>query len=355
MNSTRDNQLINTNQSITVKRITAIWALSETTLGGLLHALHIPLTGIFIGGAAVIFITLIAYFSEQKYSIIKATIIVLIVKGVVSPYTPIAAYFSVFVQGILGQILFYNKRHLSVSAFSLSVITMLLFGFQKIIIYTIVFGKSLWQSIDTFTNFIVDQFNIHGHNSQTIHFSLILISLYILLHLAAGIFIGIGAGRIPKWITKSINENDYYLNNIKYKDDFPSSLDTHKKTTRKKRKVFIFLVVAIALLILSYFLPVGQSNFFSNILIMIFRVITITLIWYFYLAPLIIKYSNKYLKKKQNIYAEEIGEVLALFPYLKNILYHCWNISSQYKGFRKYRLFLSYSIITMLLTNFKFE
>ena len=202
-------------KKLITKRLTAIWALTETTLGGLLHALHIPLTGIFIGGAAIIFITLIAYFSEQKYSIIKATIIVLIVKGLVSPYTPIAAYFSVLLQGILGQLLFINKKHISLSAFVLSLSTMLLFGFQKVIVYTVVFGKTLWQSIDTFTNFIIDQFHIMGQNSQTIHFSMIIISGYIFIHLAFGIFIGIVAGRIPGWLITSINDNDYYIKGIK--------------------------------------------------------------------------------------------------------------------------------------------
>ena len=350
-------ELTKVESSAAVKRITAIWALTETTFGGILHALHIPLAGIFIGGSAIIFITLIAYFSEQKYFIIKATIIVLIVKGLVSPYTPIAAYFSVLLQGILGQLLFINKKHLSVSAFILSISTMLLFGFQKVIIYTLLFGKTLWQSIDSITNFIIDQFHFGGQNSEMIHFSLILISIYSSIHLAAGIFIGVLAGRIPNWIMKSMNQNDYYIKDIK-NESFTSSifnLSKKNKNTRTKKRIIIFLIASIGALIFSYLLPHNEPNLFADVALMIFRAIIITLIWYFYLAPLLINYSKRILRKQQNIYAEEVKEIISIIPYLKNVLFHCWTKSSEHKGFQKYRLFLNYLLITMLLTNFNFE
>jgi hypothetical protein len=357
MNNEYDLELTGVNRSIAVNRIIALWALSETTLGGILHALHMPLTGVFVGGAAIIFITLIAYFSEQKVSIIKATFIVLIVKGVVSPYTPVTAYFSVLLQGVLGQILFSNKKHLKLSAFVLSVTTLTVFGFQKAIIYTIVFGKTLWQSIDSYTNFIVDQFHINGEVTQTIHFSLILISIYALLHLTAGIIIGILAGKIPNWIAVSINKNDYYLVDVKPENKVKSFFEEIKKNkkSRKKKRGIVILSIAIGAIILSYLTPGLGSSLASDMVLMIFRAIVITLIWYFYLAPLLLNYSKKYLKKRQNIYAEEIEEIMTLLPQLKNVLFHCWTKSSQHKGFRKYRLFLSYSLITMLLTNFNFE
>ncbi len=347
----------NGNKSIAVKRVTALWALSETTFGGILHALHIPLTGIFIGGTAIIFITLIAYFSEQKISIIKATLIVLIVKGVVSPYTPIAAYFSVLLQGVLGQILFSSKKHLRLSAFILGVTTLLLFGFQKVIVYTIVFGNTFWQSIDAYANFIAEQFNLTGLNAQSIHFSFIMISIYVLIHLTTGILIGILAGRIPNWISTSINKNDYYLIDIDPKPEEESLSTGNKKNKylRKKSRGFLFLIFAVGAIILSYLTPGLGLNQAADVALMIFRAVIITLIWYFYLAPVLLNYSKKYLKKHQNIYAEEVKEIITLLPKLKNVLSHCWIKSSEHKGFQKYSLFLRYSLITLLLTNFNFE
>lgn len=54
---------------LAIQRLTALWAFSESGLGGVVHALKIPFTGIMLGGFAVIIITLIAYFSEKSTSI----------------------------------------------------------------------------------------------------------------------------------------------------------------------------------------------------------------------------------------------------------------------------------------------
>lgn len=350
-------QSVKVGGSVTAKRVTAVWALSETTFGGLLHALHIPLTGIFIGGAAVIFITLLAYFSEQKYSIIKATIIVLILKGIVSPYTPVTAYFSVLLQGILGQILFSSKKHIPVSAFILGTTTLLIFGFQKVIILTIVFGQTLWQSIDSFAYLIAEQFNIGTYNSLNINLSFILISGYVLIHLIAGIFIGIIAGRIPGWVTASVNDNKYLITDIKHDKSSLAFFNTGKNSgkLRKKKKAYIIAAASLAALVLSYFIPDTNSNLFWDIVFMILRAVIITIIWYFYVAPLLIYYTKRYLKKRQNRYTGEIEEIMALFPQLKNILLTCWTKTSEHKGWRKYRLFFSHSLITMLFVNFYFE
>ena len=53
------------NIQLSIQRLVTIWALSEATLGGVLHALKIPLTGIFINGTAVIIIVLIAFFADK--------------------------------------------------------------------------------------------------------------------------------------------------------------------------------------------------------------------------------------------------------------------------------------------------
>jgi hypothetical protein len=343
--------------SITVKRITAVWALSETTFGGLLHALHIPLTGIFVGGAAVIFITLIGYFSEQKYSIIKATLIVLILKGIVSPYTPLTAYFSVLLQGILGQALFINKKHVSISAFILSITTLLVFGFQKVIVLTIVFGNTIWQSLDTFADFLIKQFNFSSQNFQSLNFSLMIISIYVFIHMAAGVLIGIIAGRIPKWITSSVKSNKYILQDHSHENEVIPFLEFNKKRkgSGRKKKAGFLTGFALITLLLSYLITGINSNFFFDVVIMSLRAVIITLIWYFYLAPVLVKYARRFLRKRQSNYTKEVEEIILLFPRLKNILAHSWIRSSEYKGIRKYRLFLSYSLITMLFTNFNFE
>jgi len=101
---------------VAVWKLTALWAFSEAALGGILHAFKVPMRGIFIGGSAAILISLIAYFSDRKGTVLKSTLLVILIKGIVSPHTPLTAYFAVFLQGFIGEILFFKKRFFKLSA-----------------------------------------------------------------------------------------------------------------------------------------------------------------------------------------------------------------------------------------------
>ena len=56
---------------ISILKITTLWAFSESAFGGILHALKIPMRGIILNSAAVLFISLIAYFSKNSKEIPK--------------------------------------------------------------------------------------------------------------------------------------------------------------------------------------------------------------------------------------------------------------------------------------------
>ncbi|MGB3083465.1 MAG: hypothetical protein WBB21_02015, partial [Saprospiraceae bacterium] len=81
------------NQTI-IFRLTALWALNESGLGGFLHALNFPFSGLIIGSIAVALISFIIYFSgTDKKTLFNALIIVLIIKLLMSPHSSVTAYF----------------------------------------------------------------------------------------------------------------------------------------------------------------------------------------------------------------------------------------------------------------------
>ncbi len=82
-----------------IQRLTALWALNEAFLGGILHGFRIPQTGLVVGGIAVICISAIAWHRQRPGEIIKATFVVLLIKGILSPHTPLNAYAAVLFQG----------------------------------------------------------------------------------------------------------------------------------------------------------------------------------------------------------------------------------------------------------------
>src|SRR4051812_17198512 len=88
---------------VAIQRLTALWAFTESGLGGIMHALRIPFTGLIVGGMSVIMISFIAQLCEHRYrEILKSALIVLIIKAMVSPYTPFPAYVAVSFQALSG-------------------------------------------------------------------------------------------------------------------------------------------------------------------------------------------------------------------------------------------------------------
>ena len=139
-------------------RLIALWVLCEAMLGGIIHGLKIPVSGLFVGSSAVICICLIAWYVPQKGAIIKATIIVAIFKMMLSPQAPPPAYIAVFFQGLLGELLFFrNKKFYQLSCILLAVLSLLESGIQRILVLTIVYGNDLWKVINDFINGLTKQ------------------------------------------------------------------------------------------------------------------------------------------------------------------------------------------------------
>ncbi|NWF49196.1 MAG: hypothetical protein HXY49_01495 [Ignavibacteriaceae bacterium] len=330
-------------------RITAIWGFSEALLGGVLHALKFPFTGIFIGGTAVILISLLARYTENNYSILKATGVVIIVKGLISPHTPITAYAAVSLQGLIGFILFSFKSFPKISALLLGIFSLLLSGVQKILILTIVFGNTLWKSIDLFINYIlVEIFRFHSINPDT-EFSNIIIISYMLIHLAAGILIGLLAGILPVMLSKE-SYKAIPLKETKDENLFNQIYARKRKHKRwyKRVSAIIFLFMAFSLLVISFFYAPYGKNVFYEILFMIARSVLILIVWYYIFSPFLIKWFKRIMNKRMNSYASEIENIISLFPLFRNIVSFHWKSTNQLKGLGRIKTFLYASLLSLI-------
>lgn len=353
MNSDKPSEFIsegsNNQFNLSILRITALWAFSESALGGILHALTIPLRGIFINAAAVLFISLIALFSRSSKDILKSTLIVILIKALVSPHSPLTAYFAVSVQGLVGYLLFLNKNFFRISAFLLGVITLFFSGVQKIIVLTVLFGNNLWKSIDIFIKQVINEFLSLGLNPD-IHYGFFLIGIYILIHLIAGVIIGYYAGRLPSRLEKIYDQ----FVSIKFDNEIA---DLPKKEKKGKKKSWllhptglVIISILFVLLVYSYFNPYISEIASVDILIMLLRSILLTVIWYTLLAPFVMKMFQKFITGKKTFYSNEIDEILTMFPQFKKIVGFTWKDSQNYKGLKRINYFLSTSFYYLLLS-----
>ncbi len=292
----------------TIQRLTALWALSESGLGGMMFALKIPLTGFFVGGFAVIMLGLIAYLSNNSYKqIIQSTIIVLIVKAAVSPHSPPPAYLAVAFQGFIAALLFSKISSHKVAAILLGMISMAESAIQKILVLTVIFGKKLWEAIDALFAQISKEFSITVHKD----YSVWLIGTYVILYIIWGAIVGKWSSGIPKYI------------NQQKADILKSYLEMHaeelalKLQVRQNKKIKkIIGFVAILVFIISIFLLTGSGS--KTVLFILARSIAALLLIYYVLKPVTLLLLKKWLSKRSGAQQKAAEEIISLLPHMKS-------------------------------------
>ena len=346
---------ISINNFSAANRITALWAFSEAALGGVLHAFRIPFSGLFICGAAVIFISLIAQFSTRRWEIIRSTLIVVLVKVIISPNTPLNAHFAVLVQGLLGQLLFLTKRFPGTSSLLLGILASSYSAVQKIIVLTIVFGFTLWESLDQFGESVM---KIFFPDTTGIRISLWIIGIYSAIHLAGGIAAGIIAGKLPVWMKKFIKENEkeiisFSLNEIEEKNN--KNKGKSKRRWWKRPSGILILSFSVVFAVLTYIFPFFGKNNISDVIIMIIRSVLIVFLWFTFAAPYLLKLFRKFVDKKKNIYTTEINNVILLFPKLRYLVNENWKRSGSLKGLKRIKHFLISTITILIISEIETE
>lgn len=291
----------NSQQLIT--KLTAIWAISESGLGGIFHALKLPFSGIFLGGFAVIIITFIAQNSHKKFShISQATFIVILIKAIVSPHSPITAYIAVLFQGILGAFIysFFNVKFLSALLFG--IFALMESALQKLLVLTLIFGENIWEAFQKFFKGVSEQI----HFSSIAHLPELIVGIYLLLYFLAGIFVGWFALKIPELIQKeAVTLKEINL-------EFSSSPEIKKKKKSKQKWIGLLFLL---LFIVSVFILSGTSE---KAMYTVFRTFAAISILYFVINPLFKYFLNKWKNKQQETKNSKFQEVLEFLPEFKN-------------------------------------
>ena len=331
-------QINSTQNNNAIKRLTALWALSESGLGGMMFALKIPFTGFFVGGFAIIMLGLIAFFSNNNYKqIIKSTIIVLMVKAVVSPHSPLPAYLAVAFQGISAAI-FFSLFSYKTACIILGIVSMAESAIQKIITLTILFGKKLWEAIDALFVQITNEFSIAWHKD----YSLWLIGIYILFFIIWGAIVGRWASKIPQYISEKKDDVLHDYENVKQQTIAVNPIRASKRKTKR-----IIYFTAILIFIVGVFLISGSSR--NTVLFILGRSIAVLLIIYFIFTPLTKWLLQKWLHNRPSNQKKAAEEVITLLPQMRTYVGSAFTMAiNELKYFKRLRKFILYIIILSL-------
>ena len=327
-----------------VERLTALWALNEAGLGGLIHAMRVPFTGIVVGSTAVVLIALIAFFAERKAkAILKATVIVLLIKAAASPHTPLPAYVSVTFQGLAGALLFGLLPSVRLGALLLGLLALWQGAVQKLLVMTILYGKSLWEAVDSVGRWILEKMGAgSGELTPTGWFLVFYLGYYTI----AGLITGWLAGAIPSEIARALN-NPRPVSPLLPGESPEMVLPVLPRKRWWQRTPFKAGAVLVALLAVLLLLHPGQEGWLRGVRVFARATIVLAL-WMLLVRPLGQALFRRFRRREQGAYGADVSRALEQFPALRQAAAVAWRRSGGSGGFRRWKNFLVELIVLAL-------
>jgi hypothetical protein len=326
-----------TSKNIRVERLTALWALNESGLGGFLHVFNTPFTGIIVGGLSILLISLIAYYAENKWkAVIRALIVVLLVKMAVSPHSPPGAYLAVAFQGVTGAFILSKFSWKGMSIPFLGLITFLESALQKLLILTLIYGNGLWEATDMYGGWVQSKLQFTISNSATE----LLITTYLTIYGFCGILMGIFIKNLIQGLHQT-DAKDFYL---------PTAIiDTHSHGSsqvqkKKPRRFLIFWLVTLVLLVITFGVYSDTQNGWQKAFYLVLRSLLVLSVWYLIVGPLLLRLLKHYLSSQQSRYEAQVRETLYILPYLTPVIKYSWTSTGDLKGLARVKAFITKSI-----------
>lgn len=294
-----------------VYKLTLLWAFAESGLGGLLHGLHIPVTGFVLGAFSVLIISLIArYSSNPARDILSSTLLVMAVKFSVSPHSPLPAYLALLFQGCAGVLLFKLFNYNAITLTCFSILAMVESAIQKPLLATIIFGKEIWLAIDEYVNKLMSVFTDNALENFSIYFLLI----YTLVYAFWGLVVGVWAYKLPARLEA-------------FSITLESPEDNVSPIIIEKRKGWFFIIIFLVVLLLLTLYVVEMPAPFLYII----RTLLIIIFIYAVVTPLL-KYLLKRFSRQRYSF---INEFYGALPELKNTLQQANRFAAVHNGLYK--------------------
>jgi hypothetical protein len=314
--------------------------LCEAFLGGIIHGLKLPVSGLVVGSGAIICICLIAYNVQVKGAIIKATIIVSIFKMMLSPHSPPTAYVAVLFQGCLGQLLFLNMKFFKLSCLLLGFLSMIESAVQRILVLIILYGTNFWNAVDQFLSKLTNQQDITNY-------TMMLAAGYILLHAFVGLLVGWFSANIAtksgKWTA-----SHYFIKEVPEQN---RSVNLQKSSNRKRLVKLSFFIVWVFLIIayLQSISRIGDPILPAHVSLQIlFRSLLIVLTWYFLISPIVLAIMKRWLEKQKENNRRDIHQVMLILPSVRNLVSESWNISEGNSRLQRIKMFFKILLVNAL-------
>jgi multisubunit Na+/H+ antiporter MnhB subunit len=330
-----------TDRALAIQRLTALWALNECGLGGLLHALNSPFTGLVVGSIAMICIALICSLSGHSWkAVMTSLVIVLIIKGLVSPHSSPTAYVAVAFQGVSGALIFRYVPGLLAGSLFFFTLGQVESAMQRLIMLTLLYGQSLWNAVDIWGKWVGDKWGVVLPASS----STMIIVLYLLIHVAAGLLVGWWCYRIIRTIQRQWGDTAYQL--TLSAEDRKAFMPGARSASGPWKRLAL-LATLIMLITLAYGVLPGENDW-QKAMVSILRVVVILVLWFVFIAPMMVRFMHRLLRHKRQQLAAEVTQVMDMFPALLWILDKAWTETRNEGAWTRGQAFLTRALLYAL-------
>ncbi|MCC2591044.1 hypothetical protein [Chryseobacterium sp. MFBS3-17] len=322
--TTDQDKSLNTGNSVLITKLTALWAVSESGLGGIFHAMKLPFTGLILGSFAVMIVTFMALNTRNKFrTILQATLIVVLVKAIASPHSPFTAYIAVLFQGMVGALIYALFPTNRFSAILYGVIALMESALQKLLMLVLIFGQNIWDAFQEFFEALSKQFHIES----LAMFPMAVVGIYCCMYFIGGILAGNFAIMLPEAIRRKA-------------DALPSLAEPLENDTGPRKKkgktTRLLTLLMISMFIASVFLFTGSVN---KALWSLARTFAAIGLLFFIINPLFKYFMERWKKSRRHHTA--VTAVLDYVPQFRSHAAQARLLAEQEKSaFRKFRTFL---------------
>lgn len=187
--------------------LASVWGVAEAGLGGVMHGLKLPFTGLTVGGVAVAVLIVLAAHERGLYGspttdkrttrlLLEVTGTILLIKALASPQSPVTAYVAVAFQGAMAALLFRIIPSFRWAALLFAFLAMVESATQKLLMMVLVYGHAFIDALDALTAYASGQIAATG-----LHLPLsssLLLGVFLALYAGWGVLLGATVGGWPE-------------------------------------------------------------------------------------------------------------------------------------------------------------
>ncbi len=280
--------------NLAVAKLTALWALSEGGLGGILHATRLPMRGVVLACIAAAAICLITHAAGRRTAALRAAIIVIAVKAVLAPHSLGTAHLAVLNQALLGtgcMVLFGPSL---VGCLLTGALCLIETSLHPLLWATILGGTDLWVALDDLLvrgqRWLVGRTLIPDPARWGV---LLLVGV----HAVFGLFAGLIAWRLPRVAGRIVERH----RRLTEKTSVRASAPTEAARSRRPRWVrtarAAILIVAVVMLAGPGLALSGEGVWYRRLAVASARVVAVIGLLVFVVRPLATRLTHWLLRR----------------------------------------------------------